>query len=107
MVLISWQLGFFYRFNYLTAQVDKFRDKARVVILDVPQLVSADPIAYNSLNEKFGFHLYYDDNITSEELRGINMYNSEIERFLEKRNGKGWRKKYQLALKNLEFNYKH
>lgn len=36
--------------------------------------------------------------MTRAQLRGIESYHTEIEKYLNKRNGKDWRKKYQAEL---------
>ena len=39
--------------------------------------------------------------VTSAQIRGINAYNAEIEKYLNKRNGKDWREKYQAEMDSL------
>lgn len=96
--IVLWQFGFFYRFNYLTAQMDIMRDQSRIVITDsMPS--NADPIAYIGLNNEYGFHEHHTGyNITKPQSRGIKSYNSQIEKYLIERNGKNWRKEHQAKL---------
>ncbi|MGC4128941.1 MAG: hypothetical protein QM564_05135 [Bergeyella sp.] len=103
--IVLWQFGFFYRFNYLTAQMDIMRDEARILITE-PPILNADPIAQIGLNEEYGFHEHYTNcNLTQPEIRGIDSYNSEIEKYLIKRNGENWRKEYQSKLEILIKDY--
>lgn len=92
-----WQLGFFNRFNYLTAKIDIIREKPRLVTTEIPLFGSEiDPILYKGLNEKYGFHEHYTGcNVTKPQLRGIESYNTQIEKYLIKRNGEDWKTKYQ------------
>lgn len=94
-----WQFGLFHRYNYITAKIDIMREQPRIVEVGVP---SHFGVAYNGLNENFGFH---QSNvgcfITTPQLRGIDSYNTEVEKYLIKRNGKGWRKKYQMEIDSI------
>jgi hypothetical protein len=95
--IIFWQFGFFNRFNYLTAKIDGWRDSARIVTTEPPMHPCGVPCI--GLKENYGFH---ESNIgcvlTASTIRGIEAYNAEIEKYLNKRNGKDWRKKYQAEL---------
>ncbi|MFY7669580.1 hypothetical protein ACOSP6_00695 [Tenacibaculum sp. MEBiC06402] len=97
LVVLLWQFGFLTRYNYLTAKIDSWRDKPRIVQIGIPDFNYGVPVI--SLNEKYGFH---QTNIgcivTRAQLRGIESYNTEIEKYLNNRNGKDWRKKYQAEL---------
>ena len=101
--VLLWQFGFFNRFNYLTAKIDIWSNTPRIVTAGIPEIPCGVPCI--GLKEKYGF---YESNIgcivTEPQLRGINAYNNQIEKFLNKRNGKDWRKKYQMEL-GLLINY--
>lgn len=101
--IILWQFGFFNRFNYLTAQIDILTDSPRIVVTEIPLYEpKIDPVSYTGLNEKYGFHQHYTGcNITHSELIGIDAYNSEIEKYLIKKNGINWKAKYQKEIKTL------
>lgn len=94
--IIFWQFGLFNRFNYVTAKIDIWRDSVRIVTIGKPLPCGVPCIG---LKEKYGFH---ESNVgctvTEPLLRGIDAYNSEIEKHLNKRNGKGWRKEYQFEM---------
>lgn len=95
--ILFWQFGLFSRFNYLTAKIDGWRNSARIVITEQPTYPCGVPCI--GLKEKYGFHEHYAGCIQSEPtIRGIDMYNAEIEKYLAKRNGKDWRKKYEAEL---------
>ncbi|MGH1384140.1 hypothetical protein [Kordia sp.] len=95
--IIFWQFGLFNRFNYLTAKIDSWRDSARIVTTGPPIHPCGVPCI--GLKEKYGFH---ESNVgcvlTRPTIRGIEAYNAEIEKYLNKRNGKNWREKYQAEM---------
>lgn len=100
ITIISWQLGFFNRFNYLTAKIDAWRDSARIVTTELPSYPCGVPCI--GLKEKYGFHeSYVGCTLNGPTIRGIDMYNNEIEKYLNSRNGMGWRKKYETELDSL------
>ncbi|WP_298545664.1 hypothetical protein [uncultured Aquimarina sp.] len=98
--ILFWQLGLFNRFNYLTAKIDIWRDSPRIAMAGIPSYPCGVPCI--GLNEKYGFH---ESNVgclvTGPQLRGIDSYNVQIEKYLNKRNGKDWRKKYEAELDSL------
>jgi len=95
--ILFWQFGLFNRFNYLTAKIDSWRDSARIVTTEPPLHPCGVPCI--GLKEKYGFH---ESNVgcilTGPTIRGIEAYNAEIEKYLNKRNGKDWRNKYQTEM---------
>ena len=98
--IILWQFGFFTRFNYLTAKIDIWRESPRIVSYGFPSYPCGVPCI--GIKEKYGFH---ESNIgclvTEPQIRGIESYNAQIEKYLEERNGKDWRKKYQTEIDSL------
>jgi len=98
--ILFWQFGIFNRFNYLTAKIDSWRDSVRLVTTEPPMYPCGVPCI--GLKEKYGFH---ESNVgcvlTGPTIRGINAYNAEIEKYLNKRNGEDWREKYQAELDSL------
>lgn len=98
--IICWQFGLFNRFNYFTAKIDGWRNSARIVITEQPIYLCGVPCI--GLKEKYGFH---ESNVgcllSKPEIRGIDYYNSEIEKYLNRRNGINWRKKYEAELELL------
>jgi hypothetical protein len=97
--IVLWQFGFFSRYNYLTAKIDIMREQPRIVEIGVPSYFG---VAYIGLDESYGFH---QSNvgclISTPQLRGIDSYNSKVEKYLIKRNGKDWRKKYQKEIDSI------
>jgi hypothetical protein len=97
--ILFWQFGFFNRFNYLTAKIDGWRNSARIVTVGKALPCGVPCIG---LKEEYGFH---ESNVgcvvTGPLLRGIDSYNAEIEKYLNKRNGKDWREKYQAEMDSL------
>ena len=101
--ILFWQYGFFNRFNYLTAKIDIWRGSPRIVTVGIPEHPCGVPCI--GLKELYGFH---ESNagcvVTNPQLRGINAYNSQVEKHLVKRNGEGWRHKYESELDSLIYN---
>jgi hypothetical protein len=98
--IISWQFGLLNRYNYLTAKIDIMREKPCLV--EVGDVLSHFGIAENGLNQKYGFEQSTSGSFLSvTQLRGIESYNKEIEKFLIKRNGNNWRKKYKTELDSI------
>lgn len=97
--ILFWQFGFFTRFNYVTAKIDIWRDSPRIASYGVPYPCGVPCIG---LKEKYGFH---ESNVgcvvTGPQIRGIEAYNAQIEKYLSKKNGKDWRKKYQAEMDSL------
>lgn len=79
-----------------------WRDAARIVTIG--QTLSCG-IPYIELNEKYGFH---KSNIsclvTSTLLRGIDVYNAEIEEYLNKKIGHDWCIRYRMEMDSLILN---
>ncbi len=98
--ILFWQYGLFNRFNYLTAKIDSWRESVRLVTTEPPLYPCGVPCI--GLKEKYGFH---ESNVgcilNGPTIRGIEAYNAEIEKYLNKRNGEDWRKKYQAELDSL------
>lgn len=95
--ILFWQFGLFYRFNYFTAKIDCWRNSARIVTTELPIHPCGVPCI--GLKEKYGFHEHYAGCIQSgSTIRGIDAYNAEIEKYLNIRNGKNWRTKYEVEM---------
>lgn len=98
--VLLWQYGFFTRYNYLTAQLDIWKDTPRLVHVGIPLHPCGVPCI--GLKEAYGFHeSSVGCLVTSWQLRGIDVYNRQIERYLEKRNGKDWRVRYESEIDSL------
>ena len=95
--ILFWQFGLFNRFNYLTAKIDSWRNSARIVTTEPRNYPCGIPCI--GLKEKYGFREVNVGCVLSKpEIRGIDSYNSEIEKYLNIRNGMKWRKKYEAEL---------
>ncbi len=93
LAMTGWQFGLFYRYNYVTANVDCWKNAVCLVTTEPPDPCGARCVG---LKEKYGFHeVYVGCNLSDSEMRGIDAYNAEVERYLNKRNGGNWRKKYE------------
>ena len=99
VLIIFWQSGLFYRYNYITSKIDIILNQPKLVEIGV---MSHFGIANNGLNQKFGF---IQDNvgcfISETQIRGIKAYNKEIEKYLVLRNGTEWREEYQIGIDSI------
>ncbi|WP_107037555.1 FEKKY domain-containing protein [Brumimicrobium mesophilum] len=101
-VIVAWQFGLFNRFNYLTAKIAIMRDNPRMIIVGEADSCGQPCI---DLRAKYGFEeKHFGYKATGAQLRGINDYNYEIENHLIKRNGEGWKEKYEAELAELKAN---
>ncbi len=92
VLIIFWQLGFFYRYNYFTAKIDILKDQVEIVGF-------GKPVSYNDevlkLQKKYGFQIGNAGCCFSySKKHGVDMYNAEVAKYLKKRNGKNWEEKY-------------
>lgn len=90
--LTMWQFGLFHRFNYITAYIDIWSGHPRIVDTGPPFV----DVAIISLNEEYGFYMHHTHCTNwGPKFRGIDAYNSRIEKYLNKRNGEEWREEYE------------
>jgi hypothetical protein len=95
--LLVWQFGFFTRFNYLTAKIDRWTDSARIVTVG-PSLHPCG-VPCIGLKEKYGFYEHYVSCAqTGPSILGIKTYNAVIDDYLAKRNGEDWRDQFQAEM---------
>ena len=98
--LISWHLGLFYRYNYLSARIDILKSNPNIITCIIKY--GSDKAIKKKLDKKYG---YTSVNMgcfaEGAKERGIVMYNAEIEKYLVKRNGFGWKDKYQIEKDSL------
>lgn len=98
--ILSWQIGLFNRYNYLTGKIDVIREKPHIV--ELGDVLSHFGIANNGLNQKYGFQQSMSGSFISRtQLRGIKSYNKIVEKYLIKRNGIDWREKYKIKLDSI------
>lgn len=102
--ILCWQLGFLSRYNYITAKIDCWQGYARIVTIGEPLPCGVPCI---SLNEKYRFYrISIGCFVTTSQLRGINTYNTVVEKYLNKRNGQHWRDAYNAEMSLLIKNNK-
>ena len=97
-----WYFGLFTSYNYFSAKQDIRAGKIRFITFGLPATPSLNsPV--DSLQKKYGVNYYnIGCSISSDdELRGIKFYNSVVETYLEKRNGKNWRADYHKQLDSI------
>ncbi len=91
--ILLWSFGFVNRYNFLTAKIDIMNGNPKIVTVGLPIFSNTE---LNLITEKYGFkNVNFGCMVTQSELNGIDAYNSVMERYLEKKNGMNWRKKYE------------
>lgn len=96
-----WYYGLFSVYNYFTANRDIKEGKVRFVTYGLPMPSSKDE-EIDSLAAKYGFgSTEIGCTVTEQEINAIATYNSVIEHYLQKRNGKYWRINYQRQVDSL------
>ncbi|OIQ30767.1 MAG: hypothetical protein BM564_00730 [Bacteroidetes bacterium MedPE-SWsnd-G2] len=94
-----WHLGFFNRYNYLTAKSDIANKNIQLVYIGESKLKPKD---LNRVSKKYGFKIVgFGCALTTNEQNGIEMYNSQIDHFLGEYNGVGWKSEYKKEIDSL------
>lgn len=101
-IIVAWQYGLFNRYTYLTAKVAIIRDAPMIVVVGDLTPCGAECI---ELREKYGFTVKnFGTKATKSQLRGIEDYNFEIEAHLDRKNGEGWKERYEAELAEIKNN---
>jgi len=94
-----WNYGFFNRFNYLTAKSDIASNSPHKIL--VGESIIA-PIEMNKISQKYGFtNVGFGCLVSGTELNGIEIYNAEIDKYLNKKNGADWEIKYKKEIDSI------
>ncbi len=97
--LSLWNFGFFSRYNYLTAKTDIAKNNPQIVYVGESMLTPSD---LNNVSKKYGFEIVGFGCILSVvEQNGIEIYNSQMDNYLDKINGIGWKSKYKKEIDSL------
>jgi hypothetical protein len=89
VLIVAWLTGCFTPFNYFTAKWDLWHGNVRLVEYGLPpQRVAGE----DSIRHKYGFYEMSGAGciVDYDEANGMDIYNSVVRVYLEKRNGKGW-----------------
>ena len=87
-----WYFGFFSRYNFLTAKTDIAKNNLQIVYVGKPLL---KPLDLNNVSKKYGFEIVgFGCTLGVVEQNGIEIYNSQMDNYLGKLNGKGWKTEY-------------
>lgn len=96
---LLWIFGFFSRYNYLTAKSDIANNNPQIVFIGESILTSSD---INTVSEKYGFKVVnFGCLVNQSEQNGIEIYNSQMNNYLDKLNGIGWESKYKKEIDSL------
>lgn len=91
LLFAYWELGMFTPYNYFSAKEDIKNGDIHLLTIGEPSL---NPAIEDSITKRYGFR--YENKgctVTEIKMKGIGTYNSVVEDYLEKRNGKGWETK--------------
>ncbi len=95
---VFWYLGFFNKYNYFSAVQDINNKTPHKIIIG--ELLNVKE--HNRISEKYGFNVIQLDCVVGvAETKGINIYNSKIDKYLNKKNGTDWNINYQNEIKTL------
>ncbi|WP_335975361.1 hypothetical protein [Gaetbulibacter jejuensis] len=98
-VLLLWNFGFFGRYNYLTAKSDIASNNPQIVFIGESMLTSSD---INAVSKKYGFKVVNFGCIVNQlEQNGIEIYNSQMDNYLDEKNGIGWKSDYKKEIDSL------
>lgn len=94
-----WNFGFFNRYNYLTAKSHIADNNPQIVFFGEAILTTSD---LNKVSKKHGFKIVnFGCIISQSEQNGIEIYNSQINNYLDKLNGIGWKAEYKKEIDSL------
>ncbi|WP_159019276.1 hypothetical protein [Algibacter sp. L3A6] len=95
-----WNFGFFNRYNYLTAKSHIAVNNPQIVFFGEAILTTSD---LNKVSKKYGFKIVnFGCIISQSEQNGIEIYNSQINNYLDKLNGIGWKAEYKKEIDSLK-----
>ncbi|WP_347175533.1 hypothetical protein [Polaribacter uvawellassae] len=96
---LLWNFGFFNRYNYLTAKSDIASNNPQIIFIGESMLTYSD---INTVSKKYGFKVVNFDRIVNQsEQNGIEIYNSQMDNYLDKLNGIGWETEYKKEIDSL------
>lgn len=94
-----WYFGFFSRYNYLTAKTDIAKNNPQIVYVGESMLTPTD---INNVSKNYGFEIVgFGCALSAVELKGIKIYNTQMESHLDKLNGIGWKSEYKRGIDSL------
>ena len=97
--LSLWNFGFFSRYNYLTAKNDIAKNNPQIVYVGESMLTPSD---LNNVSKKYGFEIVgFGCTLSAVEQNGIEIYNSQMDNYLDKLNGIGWKSEYKREIDSL------
>lgn len=97
--ILLWNYGFISRYNFFTAKIDIMNNNPKMVTIGLPIFSNTE---LNVITKKYGFkNVNFGCMVNQCELKGIDSYNAEIEKYLEKKNGVNWRTKYKKEIDSL------
>lgn len=99
VAFLLWNFGFFSRYNYLTAKSDIAGNNPQILFIGESMLTSSD---INAVSKKYGFRVVnFGCIVNRTEQNGIKIYNSQMDNYLDEKNGIGWESKYKKEIDSL------
>lgn len=97
--ILLYNFGIICKYNFLTAKIDILNEDLKIVTVGLPFFSNKE---LNGITKKYGFkNVNFGCIVTQHELNGINSYNSEMKRHLDKKNGLNWQQKYKKEIDSL------
>lgn len=101
LYLLWWNYGIFTRYNYFTAKSDIRKGNVRFIYYGLPAFSSKQK-EIDSVCALYGFKNYnLGCLVSTQELNAETVYNNVVEDYLNKRNGKNWRKDFDRVIDSL------
>jgi len=83
----------------LTAKTDIAKNNPQIVYVGESMLT---PSALNNVSKKYGFEIVgFGCTLSAVEQNGIEIYNSQMDKYLDKLNGIGWKSEYKKEIDSL------
>jgi hypothetical protein len=100
MSFCAWYfLGVFSSYNYFSAQKDISNGKVKLIVYGEPAL---NPFLEKQITLKYGFQYENLGCITNyEKLHSAKIYNNVVLKYLDKRNGKDWKAKFDKDIQKI------
>ena len=97
--ILFWNFGFFTPYNYFTAKSDIAKKNIQIIYIGESML---KPSNINVVSKKYGFEVIgFGCTFNKQEQNGIEIYNSQMDNYLNMLNPKGWKSDYKKGIDSL------
>ena len=101
IIIVVWQsYASSPEYNFITAKLDIKNGNCRLIHTK-DSLATSKKKAIEAIAAKYGFKNVYLEDVTPDEMNGINDYNKAMEIYLKVRNGLNWKTEYEKQVDSL------